>query len=202
MEVAIDKNYIRVVDDFLEKEFCDHLIEKFEQCSEKQYTRNDFARLDELPLWTQNHVASMNAEQIEQQTTINIHDFSKDVDYINQKLIEQTRLYSNDWDEQDQWPNQMSIEGFRIKCYRAERGDEFPPHSDAVHARVSKRFLGCLIYLNNSDAGTRFIKEDLTIDAVQGRLVMFPPYWLHPHQGLKPNHQDKYITSTYLNLPE
>jgi prolyl 4-hydroxylase len=43
-----------------------------------------------------------------------------------------------------------------------------------------------------------FPQLGLTVPAREGRLLMFPPYWMYQHEGITPVSGDKYIVSTYL----
>ena len=60
---------------------------------------------------------------------------------------------------------------------------------------VARRFLLCMLYLNDIDEGgeTEFINLvkpgtyiPYLIQPKRGRLLMFPPMWPWPHAGLKP----------------
>ena len=53
------------------------------------------------------------------------------------------------------------------------------------------------LYLNDvSDGGgTRFVEYDETVDAVAGRLCIFPAYWTHSHHGVVSPTQTKYIVT-------
>ena len=57
-----------------------------------------------------------------------------------------------------------------------------------------------LWYLNDVAEGgeTRFPQLGITVPARQGRLLVFPPYWMYQHEGLAPESGDKFILSTYL----
>lgn len=62
------------------------------------------------------------------------------------------------------------------------------------------RTLGIVIYLNTVDTGggTSFPMHDITIDAVAGRVAIFPANWTHPHCGVMPTSGDKWIISTFV----
>ena len=55
-----------------------------------------------------------------------------------------------------------------------------------------------LVYLNDNDGLTYFPEQDLTIEPRCGRILVFPPTWEYPHQGLAPT-TTKYILSTYIH---
>ena len=59
------------------------------------------------------------------------------------------------------------------------------------------RILVWMIYLNTVTVGggTYFENYDRTTDAVEGRVVLWPPYWTHFHNGVVSNTQKKYIAT-------
>ena len=60
-----------------------------------------------------------------------------------------------------------------------------------------RRMLVWMIYLNTvtDGGGTYFENYDRTTDAVEGRVVLWPPYWTHCHHGVVSNTQTKYIAT-------
>ena len=71
-----------------------------------------------------------------------------------------------------------------------------------LHAEVGRdvfahRTLVWMIYLNTvtDGGGTYWESYDKTLDAVEGRSVLWPPYWTHPHKGIVSNTQTKYIAT-------
>lgn len=114
---------------------------------------------------------------------------------VNQ-LAEQ---YGSDVNCREWWPDTYAQETARIKRYDPSRSQCFPPHVDIDRRANSGRFLSFLFYLNDSDAGTRFVDLDFTVEARQGRCLVFPPQWQFPHEGLAPKREPKYILSSYLH---
>lgn len=94
------------------------------------------------------------------------------------------------------WPH---LEDLRIKRYRCDAEDRFQPHFDAAEKHAN-RYMVFLWYLNDVDEGgeTEFPDLGIKVQARAGRLLMFPPYWMFQHAGLRPISNDKYIVSTYL----
>lgn len=86
-----------------------------------------------------------------------------------------------------------------LKRYRPGTGERFQVHFDSVH-EVANRYLVFLWYLNDVAEGgeTDFPQLGTRIAARQGRLLVFPPYWMFQHAGLEPVSGEKYILSTYL----
>ena len=54
-----------------------------------------------------------------------------------------------------------------------------------------------MIYLNTvtEGGGTRFDNYDRVVDAVEGRLIIWPAYWTHFHHGIVSKTQTKYIVT-------
>ena len=59
-----------------------------------------------------------------------------------------------------------------------------------------------MIYLNTvtDNGGTRFEVYDKELDAVEGRLVIWPAYWTHTHHGIVSETQEKYIATGWYSF--
>ncbi len=196
--IHLDKNWIRVIDGVLTPEFCEHLIDKFQESHAKHTRREDYPRLRELNLYSKGYRQFTAMELIK--GTLSGYDFTQECEHLIDRVYGVVGDYREHWDHLHSFPENFSMEGFRIKAYQAGTGDGFPIHTDAGVKEMSTRFLAFLFYLNDSDAGTEFPLENITVEAKQGRLVMFPPGMQWPHIGHEPKIQDKYILSTYLHL--
>ena len=64
-------------------------------------------------------------------------------------------------------------------------------------ARGMERVLAWTLYLNTvtEGGGTYYPEYDRTIDAVEGRLCIFPAFWTHAHKGIVSNTETKYIAT-------
>ena len=64
-------------------------------------------------------------------------------------------------------------------------------------ARGMERVLAWTLYLNTvtEGGGTYYPEYDRTIDAVEGRLCIFPAFWTHAHKGIVSDTQTKYIAT-------
>ncbi len=70
----------------------------------------------------------------------------------------------------------------------------------------AKRFLVAFFYLNDVEEGgetgfkyNRNQEPLLKVKPETGKLLMFPPFWTHPHIGYPPISGTKYIIGTYLH---
>jgi len=88
--------------------------------------------------------------------------------------------------------------GYNLQRYYPNQG-YFNEHCENVggHGIDSKRVLAWTIYLNDvtDGGGTRYTLLNKDIDAVEGRLVLFPAYWTHAHHGIVSPTQTKYIAT-------
>jgi hypothetical protein len=67
-------------------------------------------------------------------------------------------------------------------------------HCEVPSKDYSHRILSWIIYLNNVDsAGTYFSHQNKTEEAEEGKIIIFPAYWTHPHKGIISKTQTKYI---------
>lgn len=174
MKIAVDQNWIRVVDNILKPQFCEHLIDKFEQCHRWHKRRIDYPHLWEMNIYS-TKTRPMTAQEVMRHSTQAVWDFTEDCDYLADRVNLAVTDYKTHWDRYRSFPEDYSMEGFRIKAYRANTGDQFPIHTDNNKREMATRFLALLFYLNDSDAGTEFPLENLTVTARQGRVVIFPP---------------------------
>ena len=62
--------------------------------------------------------------------------------------------------------------------------------------------LAWMYYLNTvrEGGGTYFSNFDLTVNAEEGRLVIWPAYWIHFHKGVVSKTYDKYIATGWFCL--
>ena len=60
-----------------------------------------------------------------------------------------------------------------------------------------ERVLAWTLYLNTvtEGGGTYYPEYDRTINAVEGRLCIFPAFWTHSHKGIVSDTQTKYIAT-------
>ena len=96
-------------------------------------------------------------------------------------------------------PPFKELEEFRIKRYTTNGIERFDEHVDVTDYNSSLRGVAFLFYLNDNDGNTLFPLHDLNIQPVSGRVIVFPPTWEYPHQGLAPKNNPKYIMSTYIH---
>jgi len=125
------------------------------------------------------------------------------------KFMEMMEIYTDRFKknlnirDKGDFPPVIDRENIRIKKYLPNDKDEFKIHVDVLRSKgpSSKRFLVFILYLNDVEEGgeTHLIKQEIKIAPRAGRLLMFPPFWTHPHAGLKPISGPKYVMMSYLH---
>lgn len=85
-------------------------------------------------------------------------------------------------------------EGYRIKRYLPNGQDKFTPHVDVNGCHSAHRQMVFMWYLNDVEEGgeTFFPYHGFGVQPREGRLVTFPPFWTHYHEGRMPISNTKY----------
>jgi prolyl 4-hydroxylase len=166
---------IRMYENIVPTDFCDYLIEKFEKEPNIDKSYDVFHQL-EIQNWKE-----------ESQNLINV-------------CKELALHYGKIYDPLKMMPVDRKIESVRIKRYTPNE-HRFPLHVDVGYSGNCTRYLAFLIYLNDNEAGTKFYTPEghFTFEAKCGNILVFPPMWLFPHEGLMPTKTNKYIASTYFH---
>ena len=132
---------------------------------------------------------------------VNMH-YDSTTKEIQEDLISYTDNYVNqykkDWNI-NFFPNHYGYEALRIKKY--SKGGEFPWHADVGDHSSARRFLICMLYLNDDFEGGqtefRFNHKNYTVTPEVGKMVIFPPLWTHEHRGMPVTSGNKYIINIY-----
>jgi len=194
MAVFYDNNFIRVIDNAVSSELCEQIIAEFKR--DHTLHHHDGDRYIELETYDQRGQGKWNPK-----LEARARRWNPLTDSIAQTVVEMTTDYRARWDPYLMTPQVWSMEGIRVKSYEPNV-HEFRLHVDQGNRDNACRFIACLIYLNNNEAGTEFPQEQFTVSAEQGRMVLFPPNWQFPHRGLMPTINTKYILSTYLHFKD
>lgn len=101
-----------------------------------------------------------------------------------------------------QHSTRLTSTGFRLQHY-PQKGGYYRRHHDGAPwdpDPINSRVLGVVIYLNTvkHGGGTHFPEQGCEIEAVAGRVGIFPSNWTHPHAGKVPISEDKWIISTFI----
>lgn len=163
--------------DALSDEICDNLISKFEKSDNLlKRDNNGYPNFTELEI-------SYDSEIIK---------ITKDVLDLYVSLL---NPYGDFF-----LSKKKCFEGFRIKKYFGGTEDRFDMHVDVSNKEVSGRYLAFLYYLNDGYCGGKTVfYPNHVITPIKGSVLVFPPYWMYPHEGQRVISGNKYIMSTYLH---
>lgn len=179
-----ESKYVKIYDNVVSKDFCQHMIFKFENNESLQLKRKeDVFIFNEINL-------SANHEY-----------FEKELGFLWNVFDESIERYKKDCEIKDyQFPLNYGFEEIRMKQYIAGHG-EFKPHVDSCSLVSSPRFLVFFLYLDEGDGGgTSLIDQNIVCERKIGRMIMFPPTWTYPHAGLMPKGNNKHILGSYLQF--
>ena len=175
---------VRYYDRVVSKEWCNKVIDLFEQ-SKKDTFDNDRKSFTELNIEGKEEFKDIKETYI-RVLRQNLQHFMKDVNI-----------------EEHHFPPVIDMENIRIKKYEANGKDVFKNHVDIIRSQgpSSKRFLVFIMYLSDVEEGgeTSIPRYNVKCKPKVGRLLMFPPFWTHPHQGEKVIKGTKYQIMTYLH---
>jgi len=178
-------DFIHLYEESLESNICDFLVSLFDQVPDKHERHDNQGK----PNFTQFNLT----EHRELTPEVNqVHS------HIIKKVFEYRDVYYEFVDKRV-FPDEHTLEQFRIKKYNPDGEDRFDTHVDVTNYDSSRRFLSFMWYLNDVESGGETIFQDLSVQPKRGTLIMFPPLWMFPHKGNPPISATKYILSTYLH---
>ena len=170
---------VKVYDNIIPNTTCKKLLDLFEKHEDYQ----EYIDYDGCPCFTQ-----LNLNKVSPTIVRTL------IPYLTQVY----KQYKNDV-QSKYIPPLKELEEFRIKRYYNNGNEKFDEHVDVTDYDSSLRAVAFLFYLNDNDGNTLFPLHNLNIQPVSGRVVVFPPTWEYPHQGLPPKSNPKYIMSTYVH---
>jgi prolyl 4-hydroxylase len=180
------RHFIRVYDADLEPPFCRQMLASFDALKRFHRENGRMVRAGlEESAWTELNVSRMADPAF--------------LGFFRSRIDRALERYNRDVRLAIPIPNSPKHADLVLKRYRPGQSEQFQLHFDAIN-HLANRYLVMLWYLNDVAEGgeTRFPQLGVTVAPREGRLVMFPPYWMYQHEGLPPTSGDKYIVSTYL----
>lgn len=181
----IHNDFIFVYDKVISETACSEIIEKFKESNKKFLGRT---------------TSGISDKKKSKEVYIDKNDlYWKQIDDM---LFEVYRDFAASYLSTFPWVNmRYRDKGYFIKKYEKGHG-YFGTHVDVSCLKNSKRMLVMIIYLNTLEEGgeTNFDYLNVKVAPVTGRLLIFPPMWMYPHQGLKPLSDHKYTVNTFLEF--
>ena len=175
-------DFVLKIDNVLPDDICDELIKLFDESEHKE-------RLEKngYPNWTNLFIC-------------NYPEYRKVEKKLGNVYLAVARKYQ-DWSgEYGRHFNtrHFNFEGSNIKKYVGGSDDVYKRHADVASLDTSRRFLAMLFYLNDDfEGGETIFYPEMSIRPKKGSVIVFPPFWLFPHEGTPVITGEKYIMSTY-----
>ena len=184
----MSNEFVKVYHNAIPDDFCDKLIKQYEGNPQQYYhqDRKNEAR-DFKMSFSQIHLEEYGI-------------WKSDVALLKHTYKVYLEKYKEDCELTDNmWPLTHTYEPIRMKRYLPNDKDMFGSHVDVTDHTTAKRFLVFFLYLDDNKAGqTTFERTGFSAYCKKGSLLMFPPFWTHPHAGEKPINKPKYIIGSYL----
>ena len=197
-------NFIQCYDNVFSDIECKYLIDSFES-SKRLHTSGDVIIENQ----------KVNDSSIKESTEINIGpEFLEDevwspclelilsrLSESMEKYIKRYEVYVDDGevvglDSISRWGIE---ERFNFQKFEQNQGYK-KWHCETSNGASSSRVLTWMIYLNDvPDGGTYFLNND-TMEAREGRLVIWPPYWTHFHKSQISKKTTKYILTGWFSF--
>ena len=198
---------VRIYDDVVSKEMCNETIDMFEKIKKGFDPKNPDKAPDpryEHPYFGDVKTGKKSFEEI----CLDRAEFVEEWQDVKKHFLTTCQKYflqfmKDDNNEKHHMPLLIDTENVHLKKYRANNEDIFKNHCDVIQTGpTSKRFLVFIMYLSDVEEGgeTSIPRYNIKCKPKAGRLLMFPPYWTHPHQGEKVIKGTKYIMMTYLHI--
>ena len=186
------KNFISVYDNALSQENCKSIIDFFEETSDCQ-NKNEFM-CKKIGI-TSDGVDKTLKDSVDVPMSFNF-SFHKVNQIIMKSLARHTKKYVKDNEELLRISTWGILDTYNLQRYYPNQG-YYATHCENWNMDTNKRVLVWMFFLNTltDDGGTHFSNHDLTVDAVEGRLVIWPAYWTHCHRGVVSKSQTKYIAT-------
>lgn len=173
-------DFIKIYDDVVSPSSCKQIIEQFEQ-------HQHLVEVHDTDLYKFHQLNLNHTEDLIQLANV----------YVNNLIP-----YYEDYFQSLGLRQYVEIENFeevRIKKYLKGSEEQFKTHCDVMDKSSASRFAIAILYLNDNDGLTTFPNLGVGVPPKAGRVVIFPPTWMFPHNGIPPKDDDKYIMMTCLH---
>ena len=189
------ENCVRIYDDVVSKDWCKETINMFEKSKnpsdDERYESPDFNQV----ISPSKSFTEICLEGKDEWFEIKKHFLTACQQHFL-KFAKELGI------EKHHLSKKIDTENVHFKKYQANGLDVFKNHVDVIDTGpLSKRFLVFIMYLSDVEEGgeTSIPRYNIKCKPKAGRLLMFPPFWTHPHQGEKVIKGTKYQIMTYLH---
>ena len=173
-------HFLLKIDNVLSHKTCNQLIKIFKESEHK-----DRLERKGYPNWTNLFLCNHYPEVEKELNHIYLEVAHKYQEWLGE--------YGNTYTSTD-----FVLEGSNIKRYVGGTDDVYKRHADVADISTSHRFLAFIFYLNDDfKGGETIFYPECVIRPEKGSVLVFPPYWMFPHEGTPVIRGEKYIMSNY-----
>lgn len=185
-------NWIGIYDNVIDHNWCQTIIDKFESSPEKR---------SGIIIWKGEETIDTEMKD-STDLCLSFNELLPFIKHIDVSLEAGVDKYLEDHPSIDKVAPWSLYPFFNIQRYYPGQGYH-EPHCEDSDGKT-QRILAWMIYLNSvTDGGeTRFPDYDLNVEAVEGRLVVWPAYFTHIHHGLTSPTQTKYIATGWYTFSQ
>tara|TARA_S200000501_G_C20544433_1_gene621614 strand:+ start:55 stop:675 length:621 start_codon:yes stop_codon:yes gene_type:complete len=185
-------NFISVYDNALSQEDCKSIREFFEETSD---CKNPQELMCKKIGMTGSRVDKSIKDSIDVPMSFNF-SYNEINRIIMKSLASYTKKYVEENDELRRITTWGILDTYNLQRYYPNQG-YLKTHCENWNMDTNRRVLVWMFFLNTvtDGGGTYFSNYDLKVDAVEGRLVIWPAYWTHCHKGIVSKSQTKYIAT-------
>lgn len=180
-------HFIRMYRDTFPRDLCEEVIRRFEADERKHASTT----------------ATRDKPRLRSGTMLQIGDLAewKDIaDAYSAALEKNLQSYAQAFPTLQQLISSPATKRTPPLLERVEPGQGFGMHIDASVAGTHDRMVAVLMYLKDVEQGgeTQFPFQSIQVKPRAGMMLLFPPYWTHPHQGVSPVSGLKYNLTSYV----
>ena len=184
-------NFIGIYDDILTADDCNVIIQYFNKHPDKEsgkigYGFVDPELKDSTDLYTRFTESSLTHRIIYSSLVKAFEQYEKE--HKNLQYTDRFTLHDS----------------FNLQHYKPKGGFKLWHHETTNFPNYpnpqTTRALAWSIFLNNcSDGGTMFLEQGFTMEAIVGRIAIWPAAWTHVHKGQISEIEEKYIATGWFN---
>ena len=195
-----ENNLISIYDNALTPEGCKSLIDYFE-------SNDEYWSLKQDGMMSKDNIVKEWKDSQDRTMSFFRDGYFQD-NLVNQTILKSINFFVEKYEEENTEVTMLNSWALR-NCYNLQKyepgGGYHKLHCENYNTGDHRsNVLVWMYYLNTvkEGGGTYFSNYDLTINAVEGRLVLWPPYWTHMHKGVVSNTSQKYIATGWFCLVE
>jgi hypothetical protein len=188
----MNDNFIGVFKNAFSNQYCDVVIQHFENCQKSGLTLN---RTE-----PSKSVADDSLLYLTSATSLNLVHSQELVTEFTARFSEYFSAYASNY---PQLSTMHGLSVYSMKVQKTEIGQGFHAwHCESGDKQVVNRVLAYTLYLNDvADGGeTEFLYQHHREKAEQGKLVIWPAGFTHTHRGNPPLTNTKYIITGWVEF--